>query len=168
MASVLGCEIDEKKFLSQIEISDGCWAWLGATRTGGYGEFWSDSPKRLLASHRISWGLHFGDIPEGLSVLHKCDNPRCVNPEHLFVGTQADNIHDMVRKGRKRGGAPTGEKHFRAVLSSAASKELLEATGTIREISRRFSVSLSTVKRVRAKTHWSIKEVSDGKEMEAV
>jgi hypothetical protein len=83
---------------------DACWLWL-ASRTQRYGAIGiggKSSP--ALKAHRVSWELHFGPIPPGLHVLHKCDTPKCVNPAHLFLGTQADNVADMVKKGRRRGG----------------------------------------------------------------
>jgi hypothetical protein len=72
----------------------GCWPWTGKIATNGYGYL-----DNMLA-HRASWLIHHGPIPEGLQVLHHCDNPRCVNPDHLWLGTQADNVADMMAKGR--------------------------------------------------------------------
>lgn len=76
----------------------GCWIWTGHIRTNGYGAMSIKS--KLQYAHRISWELHNGPIPEGLFVLHKCDNPPCVNPDHLFIGTQKDNLQDAFKKGR--------------------------------------------------------------------
>lgn len=81
------------------EPNSGCWLWIANANRTGYGCL-SDSKQRL--AHRISWEIHRGPIPEGLYVLHKCDVPICVNPEHLFLGTHQDNMDDMVRKGRGR------------------------------------------------------------------
>ena len=87
------------RFWSKVEILDenACWEWTGANN-GRYGQFWVN--ERLEQSHRVSWILHCGEIPEGLFVLHECDNPSCVNPDHLFLGTQKDNMRDAVKKGR--------------------------------------------------------------------
>jgi hypothetical protein len=86
-----------------------CWIWEGRRSRGGYGLFryrWFQRPlaQRGRSSHRASWAECFGPIPPGLCVLHKCDNPPCVNPAHLFLGTHADNMRDMWAKGRGRGG----------------------------------------------------------------
>ena len=75
-----------------------CWEWTGAKGPEGYGRLGVDDV--TMPAHRLSWQFFFGDIPKGLQVLHKCDNPSCVNPYHLFLGTQSDNIRDAYRKGR--------------------------------------------------------------------
>lgn len=98
------------RFWQQVTPSDGCWRWQGAVARVGYGVLGAgdaDQPKRLIYAHRASWELHYGPIPDGLCVLHTCDNRCCVNPAHLWLGTRADNIHDMIAKGRAKwqGGA---------------------------------------------------------------
>ncbi len=74
-----------------------CFNWTGKLHKQGYGVIWAG--KHILA-HRFSWAIHNGEIPAGLNVLHKCDNPPCCNPNHLFLGTQSDNVRDMLKKGR--------------------------------------------------------------------
>ena len=95
----LNCMPLKETFHEKYEIitETGCWIWMGAT-SNGYGVA-SDNGKTQPA-HRYSWELHNGPIPEGMQVCHKCDVKPCVNPDHLFIGTQKDNMHDAMRKGR--------------------------------------------------------------------
>jgi transcriptional regulator with XRE-family HTH domain len=109
------------RFESKFEKAAGCWNWKSAT-VKGYGVLQLSSPRILVKAPRMSWLIYRGVIPEGLMVLHTCDNPLCVNPDHLFVGSAADNTRDARSKGRLRGnvnasGQKPGEAHPMAKLS---------------------------------------------------
>lgn len=105
------------RFWAKVVKTDGCWRWLGYT-VDRYGRIALDGGRGApcAGAHRVSWELHNGPIPEGMCVLHRCDNPPCVNPDHLFLGTQLDNIADRVRKGRN--GDLSGQNNGRAKLTS--------------------------------------------------
>lgn len=85
-------------FWSHVQKSDGCWEWVGARNPNGYGNHHAQG--RTRKAHRVSWEMEYGPIPEGMLVLHRCDNPPCVRPDHLFLGTQRDNLRDAIAKGR--------------------------------------------------------------------
>ena len=92
----------EDRFWKYVNKTDSCWLWTGSANI--YGDIFKIGVGKMLA-HRASWEIHFGEIPDDIKVLHKCDVPLCVNPEHLFLGTTLDNIADKVSKGRQ----PRGE-----------------------------------------------------------
>lgn len=88
----------EKRFWDKVNTSGECWLWTASVDTKDYGKFYL--APRLQSAHRVSFMLAYGEIPEGLMVLHRCDVPRCVRPIHLFLGTASDNAQDMLHKGR--------------------------------------------------------------------
>lgn len=90
----------EELFWSHVQKSSGCWEWQKSVSHGKYGQAYVRG--RRWAAHRLSWTLTNGAIPPGLKVCHRCDNMKCVRPDHLFLGTQADNLRDMRQKGRHR------------------------------------------------------------------
>lgn len=108
---------------------NGCWEWMGNRSPFGYGWFYMPAPyRRQMNAHRAAWLLLRGDIQDGLVVCHKCDNPPCVNPDHLFLGTQRDNITDMRRKGRQSDPPhPRHERHPNGKLSLADKQEIVAA-----------------------------------------
>lgn len=97
----------------------GCWLWQASVQRNGYGQIGGGGKSGgMKNTHRVSWEVHRGPIPEKMQVLHKCDVKTCVNPDHLFLGTQADNLRDMDAKGRRRTVAVKGEAHYAARLTA--------------------------------------------------
>lgn len=105
----------EEKYITIPETD--CWWWTASLNNKGYGQFWLEG--KMWRAHRASWELHVGGIPEGMCVLHKCDNPTCINPEHLFLGTQLENIEDRDTKGRQVAGTSLGERHGMTSLTES-------------------------------------------------
>src|SRR3990167_1102674 len=104
------------RFYKKVRKLNRCWIWKGGKNKTGYGRFFFKN--RLWSSHRCMWEMTNGDIPKGMNVLHRCDNPSCVNPEHLFLGTQKDNMSDCIKKGRKPNKGPFGERNAMAVIKT--------------------------------------------------
>lgn len=146
------------RFWRRVRKSDGCWEWGGAVRGKGYGEIGRGGRGQgVVDTHRLSWELHFGEIPEGLQVLHRCDNPPCVRPDHLFLGTVADNMADKAQKGRAPSISNPGEQAGRAKLTNAdvlAIRRRAAAGERLFQIARSFPVSASTIGQVVNRKTW--------------
>lgn len=156
----------EARFWANVQKTESCWVWTGPKGAGGeYGMLTTgtrgkESYRRVLA-HRLSWTLHFGEIPEGLVICHHCDNPPCVRPDHLFIGTQEDNVRDMWRKGRGRTGRHdafvhtrrvSGERHHRAQLTDSEVAKIRHEwdTGSRNQsaLARRYGTTQATIWRI--------------------
>ena len=130
-----------------------CWEWIIVPKCE-YGKFWSNG--KHVYAHRFSWELVNGEIPDGLFVLHKCDNRSCVNPEHLFLGTCQDNTNDMINKGRME--HASGEKAGAAKLTENIVREIriryAKGGVTLKSLSIEYSVSLSTIHFAITRKNW--------------
>lgn len=141
--------------MSKVDVKgpDDCWEWAGGLQKQGYGNFHVSSPNGQpwvsWLAHRFAWTLAYGPIPEDLGVLHSCDNRPCCNPTCLFLGTDADNMRDMVLKGRSAtcGYYVRGERHARAKVSDADVERVLALRGKVRaaELARELGVGVHLI-----------------------
>lgn len=134
---------------NNIIISDsGCWEWQRYCLPSGYGQV--RRGKKLALIHREAYTAFIGTIPKGLVVCHKCDNRKCCNPSHLFIGTQQDNINDMVSKGR----AASGERNGRSKLTSKEIENIRADKRVFHEIASDYHIDRSHVSRIKSKDRW--------------
>lgn len=142
------------KFWSKVKKSNDCWEWTGAYNGKGYGQLSINGV--TVFAHRYSWQLHNGPIPEGMQVLHCCDNRRCVRPDHLFLGTHEDNMRDMVEKGRQA--RPRGVKNPQCKIDESIVRTIVKMrkAGILqREIAECFGISRQLVQDVLRGRRWS-------------
>lgn len=147
-----------ERLLNFIKVDDntGCWNWTGALHWKGYGKITING--KSCRAHRVSYELHREPIPQGLYVLHHCDNRSCINPEHLFLGTHADNMADMTEKGRGRLGSrgKRGETNHCAKLTETDAREIRSAVGISGvALATKYGVSPRQVLRIRAGKKWA-------------
>jgi hypothetical protein len=131
-------------FWSRVDRSAECWVWTGGTVGGGYGRF----GRGKVLAHRHAWEITNGPIPDGLDVLHRCDNPPCVRPDHLFLGTHTDNMRDMFTKGRRATKRGTSHPNARMTEEDVrwAKAEYAKGGTTIKHLAASLGVSKSTLR----------------------
>lgn len=141
-------EKTNKRFFKKIIKTSTCWLWTKSKKVR-YGSIGIDG--KTIRAHRYSYFIHNKDMDFNMLVCHKCDNPICVNPEHLFLGTAKDNAQDMIKKGRKNNDGVTGEKHFKSKFTKKQVKAIRynwvksKYTKTFAELAKKYNVSLMTI-----------------------
>jgi len=133
----------------EVSSVTGCWEWKWTSHSNGYGRCRING--RTVYAHRVAYAFWIGPIPEGLDVLHRCDNPRCVNPQHLFLGTAVDNALDMVAKGRNNGFKKLNAEKVR-IIKQVMSRQKL---GDQLALAHQFGVSPRTIRNIMAGDTWN-------------
>lgn len=131
---------------------NGCWLWIGGLTSKGYGSFsWTPAGLNHVSAHRESWKIYKGRLRKKTHVLHSCDTPRCVNPEHLFKGNQLTNMRDMVRKGRQ----VKGERQHCAKLNADKVLAIRKDPRTNLQIGLEYGVSAPTISDIKNRVTWA-------------
>lgn len=154
MRSKDGTPVTERFFSKILLGGSECWYWGGHVDAIGYGRFMAMGENK---AHRVAYRMFYGDIPSGMKVMHKCDTRCCVNPDHLQIGTQAENVMDMIAKGRKKSTPKFGEENPMAKASVAVVLEirLLVSEGMKQaDAARKFGLSPMCVSRIVRKESW--------------
>lgn len=141
-----------KRFYAKVRITPGCWIWTASTRRFGYGQIQFQG--RPQAAHRVSYIINVGSVPDGMLVLHKCDVPGCVNPDHLFLGTGADNMNDMSRKGRGKTKDQRGVDNGNSRLDRERVKAIFFDHRPTAEIAIEYGISPFHVRRIKRGEAW--------------
>lgn len=156
----------QDRFWSKVEKTATCWIWLASKDIKGYGWFGINS-RNVVKAHRFSYEFHKGKIPKdgngkrfGMFVCHHCDNPSCVRPEHLFLGTNADNMRDMVLKGRSHDGSGINSPTAKFTLKQI--KGIREAykngkRGIVKKLTNKYKVNRNTIRRIVHNYTWIYK-----------
>lgn len=152
----IACLVENPRFWSKVSKTESCWLWTGCTNRDGCGELGAGKSSARGLAHRISYAIHFGAIPDGLCVCHRCDIKICVNPSHLFLGTHADNMRDRDAKGRNVRGVASPE----AKLTESQVRDIraMHASGKFsqRALAKQFGVGqphISSVCRIKTWKH---------------
>jgi hypothetical protein len=141
------------RFWKLVSKTDHCWLWRSVLDKDGYGKMKISSSSKQIFVHRLSWMIHFGEIPEGLLVCHKCDNRECVNPDHLFLGTNAENSSDMVRKNRQAKGESNGNSKL--TIEQVIEIRNLRLSGmTLVRLGEMFGVHYSIISDIDRRVTW--------------
>ena len=140
------------RLLARCSKSTGCWEWNGSSDAKGYGRINIGNKPMLV--HRTSWEVFRGPIPNGMYVLHRCDNPRCIRPEHLFLGDQQMNMDDKAAKKRHRYGVSRGSDHGCSKLTEKQVREIRASSGPSRIVAENYGISGRQVRDIRTLKSW--------------
>lgn len=137
------------------EPNSGCWLWMGAVNFYNYGKISWKERGGTFAAHRASWIAYRGEIPNEMCVCHTCDNPYCINPDHLWLGSVKDNARDKMAKGRGGQTGAKGELNRHAKITVAQAGLIKSDPRPVREIAVDFDLSPSTIYRIKSGMYWT-------------
>jgi len=143
---------DQDRFWCKVDLANtdnDCYEWQAYRNKKGYGVFYTAGKSWL--SHRFAWTLKYGAIPEGMLICHSCDNPSCINWRHLWIGTNRDNLDDMLRKGRSR----QGEKHIDVKLTETDVLEIRADSRSLRQLSKIHGVGYGVIGQIKRREIWT-------------
>ena len=147
-----------KRFWDKVDTSGDCWEWIASCDSNGYGHMFVN--EHIRQSHRLSWEISNGKIPDGMYVCHHCDNPKCVNPSHLFLGSNGDNVRDAFNKGRK---CHKGEDNPNSILTWYIVNAIRSGfdnidngnkTHYIKSTAKKYGVSIGCIRDIIYKAKW--------------
>lgn len=145
-----------ERFMRRVQVGDpsACWEWTASRKKKRWHGQWRNGAGKIELAHRAAWRLLRGEIPAGLCVLHRCDNPACCNPCHLFLGTHSDNFRDMWAKGRARPKANRGQEHGNAKLTADLVRDIRTSKEAGTVLAHRLGITATTVCDVRRRRTW--------------
>jgi hypothetical protein len=140
----------EQRFWQKVHKTDTCWNWIGCKTEKGYGQM---RIGRTIRAHRYSWVIHNGPIPNNMFVCHRCDNPSCVRPNHLFLGTAKDNTLDMISKHRQCGAR--GETHPFHKLTNEDIPKIRSSSLSCNQLAMQYGVSSVLINSIKLRKRWT-------------
>lgn len=142
--------LPERLLAKAVKRDNGCWEWVGHTRLDGYGLIWRGG--KAVRAHRVSYELFCGDIADEDVICHRCDNPRCINPSHLFKGTRLTNNQDAAAKGRQARGERNG--HAKLTSDDIAAIRAMRGVAPQQEIAQKFGIHQGSVSQIQTGRRW--------------
>ena len=148
--------MDLKSFLTRVRKTKDCWEWIGSKRPLGYGVIHTGG--KFISAHRLSWKLYFGEIPKGMYICHHCDNRACIRPDHLFLGTQKDNVYDAIKKHRMNPVGKKGHKSWNRNFTPEEAKKIREEYKTsglgYKKLGKKYGVANTVIRNVIKELNW--------------